>query len=54
MSEAVSVGDTLLAGGDEYQILKVGKSFTKADILEAKDEFVEFKVKRVILSDQGI
>lgn len=45
MSEEVKVGESLLAGGTEYEILSVSRPFTKKEILDAKDQFIEFKVK---------
>lgn len=41
LSEGIGVGDYLVVGQTERKVASVSRTFTKEDVLKAKDEFVE-------------
>ncbi len=49
LSEAINVGDSLIVGESEYEVLEVSTSFTKEEVLakESRNRYVQFKVRAI-------
>lgn len=47
LSDEIRPGDLLIVDQDEYLVLERSKEFTKEEVLQHKDDFVEFKVKKL-------